>query len=810
MKIKNIGIKGLRGVRESINLSLNSSQSILLYGDNGSGKSSITDAIEWFFYDQIEHLSKGEIGRKGIPALRNVFLPDDQDGYVELRFTDSKINSLKRIFLNRSKLESEYSNTSTEFQDYIKESQKENLILRYKDLLKFILYTPGERVKEISDIIGFSKVTKIKAILKKAVNNLSKEIKTKNIGNQISTKQAFILEQIGQNINTEEQYFSAIKELIVPLNLPVEIKDDQSIEKVLELIKKPEDEKAIRLQMSYQKVVETLNNMDTLLENIRSSYKSFYDKYQGIRTDVDKFRSISLENLLSEGLDILEKNLFEDDRCPLCLQAKNREELMEELRRRIEELSAFKKEKEEIEEEKETTQRMLQSFITQIDTALNEESLSITENTEIKRKIEQMKDSLVGDMEALAKVVIPSHEEIKKPEQTLTIDFSVVQDVISTLKEKMEKITSAKKDDQKFSISQKIVLVRQAYKEIRSLKKEAEVLEKQLQSMQLIYDEFTKKQKVAIASFLKAISTDINEFYLFMNISEEVDEIELIPVEKDDELVGITIQCKFHGEMVSPPEKYLSESHLNCLGICLFLASVKAFNKVNRFFVLDDVISSFDTAHRLRFASLLKEKFADYQIFLFTHEKHWYEYVASVVKGQNWFITEIHMDNNGIVYLKMPTSDLKYRIEQKFEKSDSYDLGNMIRRYLERLLKEICFELEVKVKFLFNEQNEKRMPGELLSELRSHLRKKIPEIKDAPVLDRLSDSKFIGNRTSHDSSFTESISDLKAFYKDVIELENLFTCDNEGCRKKISKRYYDPVEKLIRCKCGRKKYGWKE
>jgi len=317
-------------------------------------------------------------------------------------------------------------------------------------------------------------------------------------------------------------------------------------------------------------------------------------------------------------------------------------------------------------------------------------------------------------------------------------------------------------------------LVRQAYKEIRSLKKEAEVLEKQLQSMQLIYDEFTKKQKEAIASFLKAISTDINEFYLFMNISEEVDEIELIPVEKDDELVGITIQCKFHGEMVSPPEKYLSESHLNCLGICLFLASVKAFNKVNRFFVLDDVISSFDTAHRLRFASLLKEKFADYQIFLFTHEKHWYEYIASVVKGQNWFITEIHMDNNGIVYLKMPTSDLKYRIEQKFEKSDSYDLGNMIRRYLERLLKEICFELEVKVKFLFNEQNEKRMPGELLSELRSHLRKKIPEIKDAPVLDRLSDSKFIGNRTSHDSSFTESISDLKAFYNCTLTAKPLF------------------------------------
>jgi len=114
--------------------------------------------------------------------------------------------------------------------------------------------------------------------------------------------------------------------------------------------------------------------------------------------------------------------------------------------------------------------------------------------------------------------------------------------------------------------------------------------------------------------------------------------------------------------------------------------------------------------------------------------------------------------------------------------------------------------LEVKVKFLFNEQNEKRMPRELLSELRSHLRKRIPEIKDAPVLDRLGDSKFVGDSTSHNSSFTESISDLQVFYKDVIELENLFTCNK--CGRKISKRYYDSVEELIRCKCGNKYYDW--
>ena len=809
MKIKNIEINGFRGIRYCINLPLDSTQSVLLYGENGSGKSSITDAIEWFYFDRVEHLSKREIGNKGLPALRNMFLSEDDDAYIKISFTDSKIDAIKVLTLNQSKLTSEYSNTSSEFFNYITVSQKENLILRYKDLLKFILYTPGERVKEISDIIGFSEVTKTKNVLKKAVNNLNKELKIKNINNQISNKQAIIFAQIGQNINTDQQYFCAIEELVAPLNLSIHIEDDQSIEKVLELIKRPEDERAIRLQVSYQNIIETLNNINNLLERMRSFYISFYEQYQKILIDIDKFKKMSLEGLLSEGLKILEENIFEDNRCPLCLQIKNREELIKELRKRIEELSVFKKEKEKMEEEKEVTQRLLQSLISHLESILKEEGLLIPENKEIQEKIEQMKNSLVGELERLSKIEIFTREEIKGPEEIFKINPDIIQGIISTLQKKMEHITYSKKDDKKFTISQKIVLVRQAYNEIRTLKKEAEVLDRQLKSMQLIFNVFTKKQKEAISSFLKEISTDINEYYLFMNGSNEVDEIELIPVENEDELTGVTIQYKFHGEVVSPPEKYLSESHLNCLGICLFLASVKVFNQINKFFILDDVISSFDTIHRLRFATLLKEKFSDYQIFLFTHEKSWYEYVASVVKGENWFISEIRRDNNSRVYIDIPTLDLKNRIEQKFAKSNPYDLGNMIRRYLERLLKEICFELEVKVKFLFNDQNEKRMVGELLSELRSHLKKRIPEIKDAQVFDKLRDSKFVGDRTSHDSSFTESIPDLKIFYEDVIELENLFICDK--CKKMISRRkYYDPVNKLVRCKCGNKTYSWKE
>jgi len=84
MKIKSLDIKGFRGIKRELPLELNS-KSLLLFGDNGSGKSSITDAIEWFYRDSIEHLSSDEIDRKGgLTALRNTFIGDTEKSSVEL------------------------------------------------------------------------------------------------------------------------------------------------------------------------------------------------------------------------------------------------------------------------------------------------------------------------------------------------------------------------------------------------------------------------------------------------------------------------------------------------------------------------------------------------------------------------------------------------------------------------------------------------------------------------------------------------------------------------------------------------------
>ena len=61
IKIKSIKIGGIRGIREPLQLELDK-RSTLIFGDNGSGKSSLTDALEWYYSDGIEHLSTRETG----------------------------------------------------------------------------------------------------------------------------------------------------------------------------------------------------------------------------------------------------------------------------------------------------------------------------------------------------------------------------------------------------------------------------------------------------------------------------------------------------------------------------------------------------------------------------------------------------------------------------------------------------------------------------------------------------------------------------------------------------------------------------
>jgi len=716
-RIKNLTIKGLRGINEEISIPLNG-HSILLYGENGSGKSSITDAIEWFYYDKIAHLSNEEIGRKGVEGLRNIFLDDSEDGYITIEYTKSELNSSKTISLSNSKLIINHSNNSPTFTDFLEASQKEQIYLRYGDLVSFILATKAEKLNTLSDIIGFSEVIKTRDILRKTLNTLKREIKNSNFTSQIDYQQSQLIEQLGQNVVSDKQYLNTINNLFEPLKLKKTANNLDEIDEILELLKVPEDTQLVEQQVFFDKVMATVAQLIDITKNIKKQYGDYYQKYQNIISDIEKLNKIKLEALLSEGERVLKEEIIKDEVCPLCLQPKNKLDLLRELQERIDELQKYKEEKSTLEELKSQLQSNIIKAKNLISNLVSESLMYSDQNKVIKSKIEKLNKDF-SNYESESKVDVLTGKTLK-PMDDLSIDENKFQEIKKLSSDNLEKLKASRKGDLKFDVHSKIILSKNAYLNIKRLKQSKELLEKQQYTLEIIYAVFIKKMEDGFKSFLDHLSNDINELYVFMNPGEHIEDINLIPIEKNDEFAGITIQSKFFENEVTPPNKYLSESHLNCLGLAFFLTSVKAFNKTNKFFILDDVISSFDSNHRVRFAHLLTKKFSDYQIILMTHEKNWFDFVSKIVKGKNWLVNTFRWQGKQGPAIDIPLPSLKERIEKLISNNELEGLGNNIRKYLESLLKDIALHLSVPVKFLYNDKNEERMPNELLTSLKGY------------------------------------------------------------------------------------------
>lgn len=807
-KIKNFNIVGLRGIKDCLSLNLDK-QSALLYGDNGTGKSSITDAFEWFYNGSIAHLSNEEIDRKGgITALRNIFLTGEDGAHFKVSFTKNNLDNTKTISDNNGKLNVNSSNTSEGFNIYLDDSNKENLILRYGDLISFINASKTDKLKELSKIIGFGEVTHTRDLLKKTVNELKNELKMKNYDSRINTQQSHLIEQIEQNITSDEQYINTIKELFVPLKISKSINNASDINEALELIGKPEETQHVDLQSFYSDTQDSISHLLKLSEDIDDYYKDYFIRYNNLIKDLDKIKNIILENLLSEGVKILRGDIYVNDTCPLCLTPMGRHDLISELEKRISELEKCKSEETNLIDARDLLEKLLNECLQGLSTIRSKEHYELEENKSIKSYIENIINSF-NEYRSQLKIDLITPEKIiesarlKVDEKLFSRSLEICKNKLKDLKEER---TSTR--TQSIEIYSKVVLVRKAYQEIKRLEKEKKILENQHKSMELIFNDLVLRQKKGLESFLDSFSSEIDDLYRFMNPNQKVKNIKLTKMESEEELKGLTIQLKFFDSDVSSPLKYLSESQLNCLGISFFLTSVKAFNKSNKFIILDDIISSFDTAHRIRFAQLLIEKFNDYQIILLTHEKDWFDYVSNAVKGKNWIIARIQWNNEKGTYIEESCDDLVNRIENKISQKKEESLGNDIRKYLEHILKNIAHKLEVKVNFLFNDRNENRMSLELLTELLHKLKKQPSStLKDSIVIDRLLRSLFLGNKDSHDSSFTSSFEDFCAFWEDVKELDKICECSN--CQKYISMEYYDSVNKKIRCRCGNLTYDWK-
>jgi hypothetical protein len=236
------------------------------------------------------------------------------------------------------------------------------------------------------------------------------------------------------------------------------------------------------------------------------------------------------------------------------------------------------------------------------------------------------------------------------------------------------------------------------------------------------------------------------------------------------------------------PSGYLSDSQVHTLALSLRLAAIQLFNKRVPLVVLDDVVTSYDADHRRAIASMLAAHFADFQVVLVTHDERFFAYLKEHLPQSSWvFKRIIALDHRfGPRFHDHRVGDAL--IEGKLSSGQS--AANDIRQAEEEWLLDICrgFRVEVEIRDVHRPYNYER------SELAIALHKFLKASKISPprvsgisnpflISLQTGELENFGSHFSDDPSAWPSPGDEEHRWQEFKYFRGLFVCPRCGAAR---------------------------
>jgi len=787
-KIKKVKINSLRGIRD-LELQIDGKK-LLIYGENGTGKSSIVDAIEFFFSGTISHLK----GVRGI-SLQNHgphihFEKDDMN--VEITFNPGNITLIRNFSLMSSPPE--------HLKSYFQITQKSAFILRRSQLLEFIISRPAERFRVIGSIIGIESLDNIELEMKKVFDKIKGEIefcntRFKKIINELSN---IMNEKIGGIDDILPTINKVLKEVNYPQMKSLEMFDEYS-EKLLNYTKKTKSFDKIHLL----KMIRETTTHKLVEEEIEKKIYLLNTKITKI-LDEDFILKNYIHNILYNGLTILKEQ--KSEKCPLCEQEIERQNLMKRVESRLNTLNDLSNTASEI-------RKLSANIIKEIEVIvnkLNNVNLHVKLVDELSELSIQIEEQVICLKEIIKKISstgdFKSNIEVKIIEQ----QFNKVKKLWKYISKKSENLLEvadiSKEEKEVLDKIRKIEKVRNKTVEILNVQSKIKKYQKSFILAEKMYNTFSEVKKAKIQEIFRNIQNNIQQYFKIIHPSEPFENIELriIPERR----ASTELRLDIFGREREDPRALISEGHLDSLGLCIFLSFIKKFNKDCSLIILDDVVSTVDSKHRENICKLLLEEFKDKQLIITTHDELWYDQLLSYQRVYNM---ENDFKNMVIVKWSINTGPIIQpyktrweRIQEKIDKGDKNGAGNEGRQYLEWILTEICERMRAQVSFKKSGRYEL---GELLDSAKKRLDKllKDSEFKDKikEAFENLETKVFLGNILSHENKITKKVSlnEVESFCSSVKNLHNQFLCST--CGKFLN--YYNNL-KIIRCSNPKCKY----
>lgn len=193
---------------------------------------------------------------------------------------------------------------------------------------------------------------------------------------------------------------------------------------------------------------------------------------------------------------------------------------------------------------------------------------------------------------------------------------------------------------------------------------------------------------------------DTNEYWLkYDNIIELVKENGEIKERKssykklNEPFIGLEISEKMpDGNLrkIVKPHTYFNEAKLTAIALAVRFALLNIEKPADgRFLALDDMLISLDMSNRAKVVDFLLKISDKYKIYLFTHDKMFFEYFKHKIKKNQdaWVYKEIYMDYDKTPYIRN-SEDYLGQAEHYIKQHEYEIAGNFLRKEAEAFCKD--------------------------------------------------------------------------------------------------------------------------
>jgi energy-coupling factor transporter ATP-binding protein EcfA2 len=612
--ITKITLNGFRGATKAFELDFDPQKDLtMLFGENGSGKSTILDAVDVVCNGTIGGLGDISVGQNPGKYLCAVGAPPATLNATVHSGVESWIGALRRNAI-----------------DVTGPANKPRVkILRRGRILELILAQPNERYKALRHFIDIGVVEQSEAALQQKISDTNRDINDK-----IAIKDR-MLNQLENLWEAEQRPGPGTTATAWAQN-----KGNASV---------------IGLTSRLARLTEVITSIQAAV-NAKSTYTS---KQSDSATHQDELSAVdhSIENApsvnaatavkLLESLDKAKAYIEAEatlNKCPTCQRPIGREELLQKVTYEFSQLSDLKK----LTDRRQGIQENL---------AIASANLNDAQAKLIAALKTAQAAVVSGDMLEVVRLSIqcPSWTEQRQDMSALIRICDLLDSVRLGLEEQRNAI---QRDVNQFTS------ISEWWRGISEATGKVTELDRIQTGLKRAFDIVHEKRVAFTQGILDGIRQEADRLFQAIHPGENIG---LEHLKMEEERRGSVSQSGvFHGHNDVPPQAVFSESHLDTLGFCVWLALAKREKSIQTVLLIDDIFSSVDAPHLSRVIDLLSAEAPLFQqVIVSTHYRLWWDRCQNA-QG----IQRIHLGQwsvgNGIVAQNMPlvTQQLRQLVGQ--------------------------------------------------------------------------------------------------------------------------------------------------